>query len=200
MFHGWQQLKEADRDLPKIIRKAGPHYVIFQTDEDNLLELKTVIEPEFKVSQIAKGMPQWHAIVRLKMYGNNGDVIPAFMAKGLGKTEDLFDYYDNNDLYNICAKHLGRPKKEVMDEIFRYKMGGEFSMADLGKEANADGEGDIEEVPVQMEEDEEDKRIIRRKMEHEVNKFIENQIANGEEPDYELILHMEELLEGDNNE
>ncbi len=43
LFHGWQQLKEADRDLPKIVRKSGPHHVIFQMDEHNLMELKPVI-------------------------------------------------------------------------------------------------------------------------------------------------------------
>ena len=88
-FHGWQQLKEADKDLPKIIRKAGPHYIVFQTDEDNLLDLKPVIEPEFKVHEVAKGMPQYHAVIRLKMYNDKGDVVPAFMAKALDMPETV---------------------------------------------------------------------------------------------------------------
>jgi hypothetical protein len=206
MFHGWQQLKEADKDLPKIIRKAGPHYVIFQTDEDNLLELKSVIEPEFKVSQVAKGMPQWHAIIRLKMYGKNGDVVPAFMAKSVGRTESRFGDkwieskgeftpFDNNDLYGLCALELGRPKKEVMEEIFARRMGAEFDAGLLTNDVSPDGDGDLMTAVDTDEIDEDNERFVRRKIEHEVNKFIENQIANGEDPDYDLILHMDELLE-----
>lgn len=194
MFHGWQQLVEADRNLPKIIRKAGPHYVIFQTDEDNLLELKSVIEPEFKVAQIAKGMPQWHAIIRLKMYSQGGDVVPAFMAKSLGSTESLFPPHDNNDLYDISARMLGRPKKEVMEEIFRYKTGSEFEAYDL--QYGSAGEGDlIPEVDTDEEVDEEHERRVRNKIEYEVDKYLTEQIENGDDPDYEILEIMDELLE-----
>lgn len=206
MFHGWQQLKEADKDLPKIIRKAGPHYVIFQTDEDNLLELKSVIEPDFKVAQIAKGMPQWHAVIRLKMYGKNGDVVPAFMAKSVGKTEARFgdrwieskkEYtpFDNNDLYELCATELGRPKKEVMEEIFRSKNGAEFVSVDA-EGVTTDGEGDLIE-DIDTDDEEESREYARVRIEYEVDKFITAQIERGEDPDYDLLEHMDELLEED---
>lgn len=194
MFHGWQQLVEADRNLPKIIRKAGPHYVIFQTDEDNLLELKSVIEPEFKVSELAKGMPQHHAVIRLKMYGKDGSVAPAFMAKSLGRTEDLFEKYDNDFLYEHCAKELGRPKKEVMDELFRYKTGSEFSNLDTSI-IEIEEEVVPKEQPIEI--DEEQDRRVRVRLEYEVGKFIDEQVSRGEEPDYDLVEHMDEILEGD---
>ena len=195
MFHGWQQLVEADRNLPKIIRKAGPHYIIFQTDEDNLLELKSVIEPEFKVAQIAKGMPQHHAIIRLKMYSKDGDVVPAFMAESLGRTEDLFSKHNNDDLYDICAKELGRPKDIVMNEIFRYKNGSEFDVGDFMAE--------VAQIPKNLQtpkdeiEKKEDRRKTRRKMEHEVGVFISKQVELGEEPDIDLVEHIDEILGGD---
>jgi hypothetical protein len=195
MFHGWQQLKEADKDLPKIIRKAGPHYMVFQTDEDNLLELKSVIEPEFKVAQIAKGMPQWHAVIRLKMHSKSGDVVPAFMAKSIGRTEDRFSKHDNNDLYELCALELGRPKKEVMEEIFSYRTGSEFESTDLSQDTSTDGDGDFIPPDIDTDDDEEHERFVRNKIQYEVNKFLEEQIANGEEPDYDLVEHMDELLE-----
>jgi hypothetical protein len=197
MFHGWQQLVEADKNLPKIIRKSGPHYIIFQTDEDNLLELKSVIEPDFKIKDIAKGMPQWHAVVKLKMFSKNGEAVPAFMAKSLGKTEERFKKYNNNDLYELCAKELGRPKEEVMEELFRNRKGSEFDITDLTKEVTTDGEGDLnidgDELEDPVEEYKEE--MVRKRLEYEVSQYFEQQIANGEEPDYELLLHMDELLE-----
>jgi len=196
MFHGWQQLVEADRNLPKIIRKSGPHYVIFQTDEDNLLELKSVIEPEFKVAHIAKGMPQHHAIIRLKMYSKSGDVVPAFMAKSLGRTEDMFKKHSNDDLYDICAKELGRPKKQVMDDIFRYKNGSEFGVQEFMEE--------VEQIKKNVQnteiEDEDKERIVRKKMEFEVGNFMLKQAEIGEEIDYDLVEHMDEILGGDSYE
>lgn len=195
-FHGWQQLKEADRDLPKIIRKAGPHYVIFQTDEDNLLELKSVVEPEFKVSELAKGMPQYHAVIRLKMYDNKGDVLPAFMAKGLDMAENRYKKYDNQDLYEINAQELGRPKKEVMDEIFKAKTSAEFDASIFTVETSADGDGLLQDGADMNEEDIEEKdRRARMIIQHEVAKFIDDQIARGEEPDEDLILEMDDILE-----
>lgn len=194
LFHGWQQLKEADRDLPKIVRKSGPHYVIFQTDEDNLMELKPVIEPEFKIQDIAKGMPQHHAVIRLKMYGKDGDVVPAFMAKSLGRTEDLFEYYNNNDLYEACALELGRPKTEVMEEIYKNKSGAEFEQIDFSAPVSSEGLGNItEEVEEELLSDHEATRII----EHEMERFFAGQKSRGEELDYDLLLHHEELMEGD---
>lgn len=197
MFHGWQQLVEADRNLPKIIRKSGPHYVIFQTDEDNLLELKSVIEPEFKVAHIAKGMPQHHAIIRLKMYSKSGDVVPAFMAKSLGRTEDMFKRYSNDDLYDSCALELGRPKKQVMDDIFRYKNGSEFGVQEFMEE--------VEQIKknvqnVEIEDEEDKKRIIRRKVEHEVGSFMQQQAELGEDLDFDLVEHIDEILGGDSYE
>jgi len=192
MFHGWQQLKEADKDLPKIIRKAGPHYVIFQTDLDNLLELKSVVEPEFKIDKLAKGMPEFHAVIRLKMYGKTGEVVPAFMAKSLGKTEDLFPPHNNNDLFDSCAREIGRPKKDVMEEIFANRTGAEFIAT--GEEIISGGEIKIVE---EIEEDEDHKKFIQMKMEYEVGAFIQEQIDNGEDVDYELIEHMDEILGGD---
>ncbi len=195
MFHGWQQLVEADKNLPKIIRKAGPHYVIFQTDEDNLKELKSVIEPDFKVAEIVKGMPQHHAIIRLKMYSKSGDVVPAFMAKSLGKTEVLFGQYDNNDLYDLCAQELGRPKKEVMNEIFKYKNGGEFSIAVGEEESTEDTITGV--IDNDDDVDEEYEEMVREVIQTEVNRFIQLQLDLGEEPDYELVEHMDEILGGE---
>lgn len=194
MFHGWQQLKEVDKDLPKIIRKAGPHYVIFQTDEDNLLELKPVIEPEFKVMDVAKGMPQYHAIIRLKMYGKDGSVMPAFMARTIAPIEDRYPKYDNDDLYDLCANELGRPKLEVMNELFRTKTGAEFDMQTLTTEVSIEGDGDLLE---EIDEDDkaESNRHVRRVIEHEMDKYISEQEAKGEEIDEDLILEMENLME-----
>lgn len=194
MFHGWQQLVEADRNLPKIIRKSGPHYIIFQTDEDNLLELKSVIEPEFKISQVAKGMPQRHAIIKLKMYSKDGNVVPAFMAESIGRTEDLFEKYNNDDLYEKCAKELGRPKHEVMNDIFKYRNGSEFGLENLMEE--------VEQIPKNLQTPKEvdevsDKRKTRRKMEHEVGTFLEKQAELGFEPDMDLVEHIDEILGGD---
>lgn len=195
MFHGWQQLVEADKNLPKIIRKAGPHYIIFQTDEDNLLELKSVIEPDFKVKDIAKGMAQWHAVIRLKMHSESGEVIPAFMAKSIGQTEKRFDKYNNDDLYTSCSLELGRPKQEVMDEIYKTRRGSEFSLQDDSVVFSMSGEGKLESSSV-----EEDnltaykKEVANRRLEYEVGEYLSEMMERGEEPDYELLEHMDELL------
>ena len=196
MFHGWQQLKEADKDLPKIIRKAGPHYIIFQTDEDNLLELKPIIEPEFKVSEVSKGMPQFHAVIRLKMYGKDGSVVPAFMAKSIEEIEKRYKKQDNNHMYEDCAVELGRPKLEVLNEIFRTKMGAEFDIQDIQMSVSTTGDGELKEND-EPDEDEllEKARHTRRVIEHEVSKYLADQIARGEEPDEDLIIEMDSLLE-----
>ncbi|MMZ43632.1 hypothetical protein D1872_51960 [compost metagenome] len=193
-FHGWQQLKEADKDLPKIIRKAGPHYIIFQTDEDNLLDLRPVIEPEFKVQEVAKGMPQYHAVIRLKMYNNKGNVIPAFMAKALDMPEKRFPKYDNDDLYESCALELGRPKEEVMNEIFKPKASAEFDI-DLTIPTSTEGDGDLIELLPSQEDPEEEKRRVSQIITYEVSKFLDAQIARGEDPDEDLVLEMDSLLE-----
>lgn len=198
LFHGWQQLVEADPNLPKIIRKAGPHYVIFQTDKDNLMELKSVIEPDFNINDIASGMPQWHAVIKLKMFSERGETIPAFMAEGLGRTEDLFEGYDNNDLYMKSAQELGRPKSAVMDDIFKNKMGSEFDVEMLMEKTSVSGEGDldIDEEPKKKTHVEQYKKEIGNKIiEHEMSEYISEQLSKGEEVDYELIEHLEELLE-----
>lgn len=194
MFHGWQQLTEQDKNLPKIIRKAGPHYIIFQTDEDNLDELRSVIEPEFKIKDIVKGMPQFHAIIRLKMYSERGETIPAFMAKAIEEPEKRYKKHSNNDLFQLCADELGRPKKEVMDELFRNKRGSEFAIEDEN-DISTDGTGDLEVDYDDPEDKAEYDAKIRRKMEREVVEYLEAQIARGEEPDLEILEIMDEILE-----
>jgi hypothetical protein len=222
MFHGWQQLTEKDKKLPAIIRKSGPHYIIFQTDEDNLLELQSIVEPEFRVRELAKGMPKQNAVVKLKMYNDKGESIPAFMAKALPWAEDRFQVYDNNSHYDKCARELGRPKLEVMEEIFRYKNGSETDddddtpttgsttttgEVDIDIDYDGDNGADDTELKAQARakseaEDEleaEEKREklakTKKKMVYEVGNYIEDQIARGEEPDIEIIKHMDELLE-----
>ncbi|MNW28610.1 hypothetical protein D3C74_54410 [compost metagenome] len=197
-FHGWQQLKEADKDLPKIIRKAGPHYIVFQTDEDNLLELKSVVEPEFKITELSKGMPQYHAVVRLKMYDGKGDTLPAFMVKGLDIVENRYPKFNNDDLYALSAETLGRPKQEVMEEIYRAKTSSEFDASILTTEISTDGDGDLvdqDDGDVSEEELAEERRRTKLVIEHEVAKYLEAQIERGEEPDEDLILEMDDLLE-----
>lgn len=196
MFHGWQQLIEQDRNLPKIIRKAGPHYVIFQTDEDNLLELQPIIEPEYKVKDIAKGMPLYHAL--LKIHTGGESVSPTFMSKAIDMAKNRYEQYDNNDLYKISAHELGRPKNDVLEEIYRAKGGQEF---DLSIEVAADGEGDLLDMDVDaeqqvVEDDPETKARVKRKLEYMVGNFIEEQISKGEDPDEEMIIEMDRLLAG----
>lgn len=123
MFHGWDQLAEADRNLPKILRKSGPHYIMFQTDAENMHELRFVYEPEFSVSQIAKGLPEHHALIRLKMYDHEGGVTPAFMAKTIAPVSMRRPVYDNSFMYETESLRYGRPKEEVksqVDEIFKF--------------------------------------------------------------------------------
>lgn len=145
LFHGWDQLTETDSRLPNMIRKAGPHYVIFQTDEENVRELRYVIEPEFSVQEVAKGMPRYHAVVRLRAYANNGSAIPAFMIKSLDVPEKRFARCNNDDLYQLCAQELGTPKQEVLDTLFSRDIDAEFSMTDLITQVSAEGEGEIRE-------------------------------------------------------
>jgi hypothetical protein len=198
MFHGWAQMKKEDKNLPDIMRQAGPHYVIFQTDEKNLEELKSVIQPEFKISDIAKGMPQHHAVIKLKMYSGSGDSIPAFMAKGLGKTEKLYEKYDNDDLYARCSQELGRPKKEVMDTIFKYKTGSEISILE-DVEIDSEGSGEI----LQVQEEQEGEQVpekVKKKIYKEVEDYLEYQLENGEELDMDLVEHMDEILGEDKHD
>lgn len=197
MFHGWQQLKKTDKELPNLIRKSGPHYMIFQTDEENLLELKSVIEPEYRVKDIAKGMPQYHALIRLKMYNADGGIVPAFMAKAVDDPKRRFIQYNNNDLYLSCAKELGRPKKEVMEEVFRYKTGGEFDIVDFSQESSSTGEGMLKSNTEELELEEKLEKDKRARMiiVHEVDDYIRTQLEKGEDPDIDLIEHMDEVLE-----
>lgn len=205
MFHGWQQLTETDRNLPKIIRKAGPHYVVYQTDLDNLLELQPVIEPEFKIKEIAKGIPKQHAIVKLKMYSDTGEAIPAFMAKSVPMPQDRFPQYDNSDLYDLCMQELGRNKQDVLKELHSYKTGTEFTVGEEADSIEGDGELDMDNIPPKETNDppsDLDRRErANRRMVYEVGTYIEEQIEKGEEPDLELLLHLDELLEeGDSGE
>lgn len=192
LFHGWQQLVEADRNLPKIIRKSGPHYIIFQTDEDNLLELQSVIEPEFKIRDLAKGMPKQHAVIKLKMYGDNGESTPAFMAKALPQAEEDYKVHNNLSHYEKCALELGRPKSEVMQDIFNQSESIPVEM----------GEQDIQEEPVVKSKPKESTKVTdmdRKKLQYEVANFIEDQLEKGIEPDPEIVEIMDELLEEDDD-
>jgi hypothetical protein len=194
MFHGWEQLKKTDRDLPKMIRKAGPHYLIFQTDEDNLEELKSVIQPEFKIADIAKGMPKQHLIVKLKMYSDKGEATPAFMAKAIDMAENRYPKFPNNDLFPKCAELLGRPKKEVMEEIFRYKNSGDIDPSEiLMASSSEESEELLEEV--KTFDDEEERNSRRKSLEKEVEKYLETCEANDMEPDPEILEIMDDLME-----
>lgn len=195
LFHGWQQLVEADKNLPKIIRKSGPHYIIFKTDEDNLLELQSVIEPEFKIRELAKGMPKQHAVMKLNMYGDNGESTPAFMAKALPQAEEDYQVYDNFSHYAKCAKELGRPKSEVMQEIFEQssKVTVEYP-ADTGCDSFV-----VTEIPKKKDK-EEWTDLDKKKLQYEVGNFIEDQLAKGIEPDPEIIELMDEMIEGDDGD
>lgn len=203
MFHGWQQLTEVDKKLPHIIRKSGTHYIIFQTDEDNLVELKPVIEPEFKIKDLAKGMPRHHAVVKLKMYDKKGEAIPAFMAKALDIPENRYKQYNNLHVIEKCAEELGRPEQEVMEEIFGYQSGCEFNPTiDVSIETESTGEGCLKVGQLEIdtdEENEEDKeekdRHAKKLLEHRIGCYLEEQEENGEELDEELVRHMDELLE-----
>lgn len=194
MFHGWEQLKKTDRDLPKMIRKAGPHYLIFQTDEDNLEELKSVIQPEFKISDIAKGMPKQHLVVKLKMYSAKGEATPAFMAKAIDMAENRYDRFNNDDLFPKCAELLGRPKLEVMDEIFRYKTSGEFGMHDVLTPENGSEDEEMISQPKSFD-DEEERKSTRKSLEKEIENYLEKCEANGEEPDLDIIDIMDDIIE-----
>jgi hypothetical protein len=192
MFHGWAQIKKTDKALPELMRQAGPHYVIFQTDYDNLEELKPVIEPTFDIKKIANGMPQWHAIIRLKMFNAKGEILPPFMAQGIGKTEALFGGewddkngvylpYDNNHMYMQCSLELGRPKKEVMDEIFRNKSNAEFIIQPGSVD---DSDKDVDTPKPKVEEEPDKKEILkkrRRMLERAATPDIERLVAEGRE-------------------
>jgi hypothetical protein len=181
MFHGWKMMKKTDRDLPELMRQAGPHYVIFQTDQDNLDELKPVIEPDFKVADIVKGMPEWHAIIKMKMFNEKGEAVPPFMAKGMGKTEDLFEYHNNDDMYERCSLELGRPKKDVMDEIFKSKTNAEFSVQPGSSD---DSDKDVDKPKPKVEEEPDKKELLkkrRRMLERAATPDIEQLVAEGRE-------------------
>jgi hypothetical protein len=195
MFHGWKQMKKTDKDLPELMRQAGPHYIIFQTDEDNLLELKSVIEPDFKVSDVVKGMPEWHAIIKLKMFNEKGEAVPPFMAKGMGRTEDLFEYNNNDHMYEQCSLELGRPKQDVMDEIFKSKTNAEFSVQ-VGSEDDSDKDVD---KPKPDEPDKSELRKQQRKaIQREASRLIEKSLAEGRDEDAEEVLEiMDEILQED---
>ncbi len=107
------------------------------------------------------------------MYGKDGDVVPAFMAKSLGRTEDLFDYHNNNDLYEQCALELGRPKTEVMEEIYKNKAGAKFEQVDFSVPVSPEGEGISKEVEEELLSDHQATKLI----EHEMNKFLDRQIS-----------------------
>jgi len=207
MFHGWDLITGTDRHLPKVIREAGVHYFIFKTDEDTLLEMKALLEPTFKIRELVSGIPQHHAVVRLDMYADNNsgvrEPVPPFMVKTLDIPEKRFKQYNNSDLYKTCSVELGRPGQEILEEIFRNKMGAEFSQGDIVSlvttEVSSDGEGElIATNEPDPEEVLEDAKKLRRKLEYEVGNFISDQMAKGEEPDEDLIIEMDRILgEGD---
>ena len=67
----------------------------------------------------------------------------------------------------------------------------------MNKETSIDGEGDFDLDAIDILEPELDpvhEEMVREKIHEEVGNFIANQIENGEEPDYDLIIHMDELL------
>jgi len=190
MFHGWSQLKKTDKNLPEIMRQAGPHYMIFQTDEDNLDELKSVIEPEFKVKEVAKGMPQWHSIIRLKMYGPNGQSTPSFMAKALLDPEHRLPEYDNKDVYAKCAEELGEDREVVKQDIFARGSNIEINVDDLSEIVTTKGEGTLKKVPV---EDQEDKKKVLRRQRNRLLDDVSEHMNRSAEIDEDLLLHLEEL-------
>jgi hypothetical protein len=81
-----------------------------------------------------------------------------------------------------------------MEEIFRSKVGSEFTLEDLSAETSIDGEGDLFDVDAIEEVDPVHEARVIREIQAEVSEFITNQIDNGEEPDYDLVMHMDELL------
>ncbi|AGR47045.1 hypothetical protein SHANETTE_151 [Bacillus phage Shanette] len=199
MFHGWEQLKKADRELPKMIRKAGPHYVIFQTDRDNLKELESVIQPEFSVDQISKGMPKHHAIVKLKMYNKKGEATPPFMVKAINEPEKRYKKYDNNDLYDINARLMGRPKQEVLNELFRYKNNAEFSV-ELVEGEDKKGKTPPKNTPIEIDEDErrEQHEDELRTLEKDAGALVTKLLEDGDEEGAEEIMELlEEVLSDD---
>lgn len=192
MFHGWQQLVEADRNLPKMIRKAGPHYIVYKTDLDNLLELQSVLEPEFSIKELAKGMPEWHFVAKLKMYSANGGDTPAFMAKSLPMPEKRFKKYDNNDLYDVCAKELGKTKDEVANDLFKAKHGAEFSMKDFSVETTTEGNGELKK-PIEESKEESEQSFRKRD-------DIKRQIQEGEIVDILSYIKQRSIDEDDEDE
>lgn len=183
MFHGWQQLTEVDRNLPKMIRKAGGHYIVYKTDLDNLLELQTVLEPEFSIKELAKGIPNLNFVAKLKMYTPSGEPTPAFMAKSLPMPEKRFKKYNNNDLYDLCAKELGKTKDEVANDLFKAKHGSEFSMQDFSIEITTEGKGNLKKQ--KHEED----LTNKTKLFYEKDS-IKNQIEEGDVVD--LLTYMQQ--------
>ena len=192
MFHGWQQLVEADRNLPKMIRKAGPHYIVYKTDLDNLLELQTVLEPEFSIKDLAKGIPNLHFVAKLKMYTPSGEPTPAFMAKSLPMPESRFKKYDNNDLYDLCAKELGKTKEEVAQDLFKAKHGSEFTIQDFSVETTAEGHGELKKEKVEIK-DESEQSFRKRDA-------IKKQIQEGEVVDLLSFMKQRNIDEDDDNE
>lgn len=193
MFHGWQQLVEADRNLPKMIRKSGGHYIVYKTDLDNLLELQTVLEPEFSIKELAKGIPNLHFVAKLKMYTPSGEPTPAFMAKSLPMPEKRFKKYDNNDLYDICAKELGKTKEEVTQDLFKAKHGAEFSMQDFSMETTTEGQGELRKVKQDTQKEESEQSFHKRDL-------IKKQIQEGEVVDLLDYMNQRNKDEDDNYE
>jgi len=192
MFHGWQQLTEVDRNLPKMIRKSGGHYIVYKTDLDNLLELQTILEPEFSIKELAKGIPNLNFVAKLKMYTPSGEPTPAFMAKSLPMPEKRFKKYDNNDLYDICAKELGKTKEEVAQDLFKAKHGAEFSMQDFSVETTTDGTGELKKPKVESNKEESEKQFRQRDI-------IKRQIQEGEIVDILDFMKQRNKDEDDDN-
>ncbi|MNI55978.1 hypothetical protein D3C77_629120 [compost metagenome] len=85
-----------------------------------------------------------------------------------------------------------------MEEIYRAKTSSEFDASILTTEISTDGDGDLvdqDDGDVSEEELAEERRRTKLVIEHEVAKYLEAQIERGEEPDEDLILEMDDLLE-----
>jgi len=193
MFHGWSQLKKTDKNLPEIMRQAGPHYMIFQTDEDNLDELKSVVEPEFKVKDVAKGMPQWHAIIRLKMYGSTGQSTPSFMAKAILDPESRLPKYDNMDLYTKCAEDFGEDKEIVKQDIYSRGSNIQISVDDLSEVTTTKGEGELKRKCLTTSDEPEDTKRVLRRQKNRLLDDVADHMNRSVNIDEDMLLHLEEL-------
>jgi hypothetical protein len=116
-------------------------------------------------------------------------------------------------MYQMCSSELGRPKDEVMEEIYRYKSGCEFDTPDVVSASGTgvlDMDGDLDKDrekkmsgrrPTSFIASKKEKDIRAQKLiEYEVANYIDKEKDMGHELDEDLIRHMDELLEGDESD